>query len=133
LFDKVLDKFEEDKQAEYLVIYGANTDNAVYNVQLQDGSPNIILCGNKVTAYAMAVYAFRSYVKLSSNLMEYIAPMSTVCSKSNIKFRPADMLYGKSFPNAGKMFADLLHEQNLYLEQYGDFVLGGLHKAVLNF
>ena len=69
-----MDKLGEDKQGEYLLIYGANTDDAVYNIQLQDGSPNIILCGNKVTAYAMAVHAFRSYVKLSSNLIEYIAP-----------------------------------------------------------
>eukprot|EP00957_Ditylum_brightwellii_P181390 13817494-Ditylum_brightwellii.AAC.1 len=31
------------------------------------------------------------------------------------------------------MVVDLLHEQNLYSGQYGDFCLGGLHKAVLNF
>eukprot|EP00957_Ditylum_brightwellii_P175592 13369370-Ditylum_brightwellii.AAC.1 len=81
----------------------------------------------------MAVCAYWSHVKLSSNLMEFITPMPTVSFKSNIKFRPAGMLYEKSRPNASSMFADLLHEQNIYLEEYGDFCLGDLHKAVLNF
>eukprot|EP00957_Ditylum_brightwellii_P169141 12874256-Ditylum_brightwellii.AAC.1 len=66
----------------------------------------------------MVVYAHMSHVKLSSNIMEFIAPTSAVSIQSNIKFIPAHIPYDKSLPNVGKSYTGLLHEQNLYLEHY---------------
>eukprot|EP00957_Ditylum_brightwellii_P021311 1607210-Ditylum_brightwellii.AAC.1 len=39
----------------------------------------------------------------------------------------------KPIPNTNGKVADLLHEQNLYLENYEDFRIGGLHKAALEY
>eukprot|EP00957_Ditylum_brightwellii_P203665 15335684-Ditylum_brightwellii.AAC.1 len=65
--------------------------------------------------------------------MEYIAPTLSDLLKSDIKFIPVHMPYDKSLPNATAKFADLLREQNLYLERYDDFKIRGVHKAALDY
>eukprot|EP00957_Ditylum_brightwellii_P151927 11569382-Ditylum_brightwellii.AAC.1 len=86
--------------------------------------------GTEVITEAIAVYSHQSHAKLSTNLMEYMAPETSDSIKNNIKFILACMLYDKSITNAVGNFAGLLHEQNLYLEKYDDFCIGGIHKAV---
>eukprot|EP00957_Ditylum_brightwellii_P114664 8744369-Ditylum_brightwellii.AAC.1 len=82
---------------------------------------------------AIAIYARKSHAELSSNLMEYITSTSSDSLKSNIKFIPSNVPYNKSLPNATAKYADLLREQNLYLERYDDFKIGGVHKLTLDF
>eukprot|EP00957_Ditylum_brightwellii_P051686 3919052-Ditylum_brightwellii.AAC.1 len=82
---------------------------------------------------AMAISTRKSHAKLSCNFMESIAPTLSDLLKSDIKFIPTHMLYDKSFPNAAAKYADLLCEQNLYLERYDDFKIGRLHKAALDY
>eukprot|EP00957_Ditylum_brightwellii_P020607 1553335-Ditylum_brightwellii.AAC.1 len=65
--------------------------------------------------------------------MEYIAPTLSDLLKSDIKFIPAHMPVDKSLPNAAAKYADLLCEQNLYLERYDDFKIRGVHKAALDY
>eukprot|EP00957_Ditylum_brightwellii_P009775 737080-Ditylum_brightwellii.AAC.1 len=69
----------------------------------------------------MAISTRKSHAKLSSNLMEYITPTFSDLLKSDMKFIPVHMSYDKSLPNAAAKYADLLCEQNLYLERYDDF------------
>eukprot|EP00957_Ditylum_brightwellii_P040752 3084546-Ditylum_brightwellii.AAC.1 len=82
---------------------------------------------------AMAIYARKSDAKLSSNLMEYIAPTSSDSLKSDIKFIPSNISCNKSFPNVAAKYADLLRDQDLYLERYDDFKIGGVYKSALDF
>eukprot|EP00957_Ditylum_brightwellii_P183190 13953604-Ditylum_brightwellii.AAC.1 len=65
--------------------------------------------------------------------MEYIAPTLSDSLKSDIKFIPAHMPYDKSLPCAAAKCADLICEQNLYLERYDDFKIRGVHKAALDY
>eukprot|EP00957_Ditylum_brightwellii_P003437 260162-Ditylum_brightwellii.AAC.1 len=88
--------------------------------------------GQRIESEAMLIYARKSHAKLSTNLMEFIVPTSNTSLKSNIKFIPAHMQFDKSLPNAAQKYADLLREQNLYLKQYDNCKIGGLHSAALD-
>eukprot|EP00957_Ditylum_brightwellii_P167024 12715478-Ditylum_brightwellii.AAC.1 len=112
LFDKSLNKLKEEDQEEYLVTYGTNMEDAVYDIQICTGNPNVTVMGIHTEYEAMAIYARKSHAKLSCNLMEYIAPTFSDLLKSDIKFIPAHMSYDKSLPNTAAKYTDLLCEQN---------------------
>eukprot|EP00957_Ditylum_brightwellii_P156750 11930756-Ditylum_brightwellii.AAC.1 len=84
--DKSLDTLEEDVQEEYLKTYGTNMEDAIYDIQIHSRNPRITVDGVHMESEAMAIYARKSHAKLSSNLMEYIAPTSSDSLKSDIKF-----------------------------------------------
>eukprot|EP00957_Ditylum_brightwellii_P106790 8146523-Ditylum_brightwellii.AAC.1 len=133
LLDKSLDNLKEEEQKEYLTMYGKNMEDAVYNIQIRTGNLNLMVMGVHTETKAMAIYTRKSHAKLSYNLMEFIAPTLLDLLKSNIKFISVHMPYDKSLPNEAFKYDDLLCEQNLYLERYDDFKIGGLHKTALDY
>eukprot|EP00957_Ditylum_brightwellii_P014590 1099129-Ditylum_brightwellii.AAC.1 len=83
--DKALDDLNKEGMEEYLETYGTNTEDAVYNIQIRTGNPNIMIMGQCVESEVMSIYARKSH-------------------------------FNKLLPNATQKYADLLREQNLYLE-----------------
>eukprot|EP00957_Ditylum_brightwellii_P035572 2697020-Ditylum_brightwellii.AAC.1 len=66
-------------------------EDAVYDIQIRTGNPNVTLMGVHTETEAMAIYDRKSHVKLSCNLIEFIAPTLLDLLKSDIKFTPAHM------------------------------------------
>eukprot|EP00957_Ditylum_brightwellii_P082477 6270561-Ditylum_brightwellii.AAC.1 len=133
LLDKSLNALDEDEQEEYLNTYGTTMEDGIYDIQIHSGNPKTTVDGVHTESKALVIYARKFNAKLSSYLMEYIAPTSSDSLKSDIKFILSNMPYDKSLLSAAAKYADLLWEQNLYLEKYDDFKIGGVHKAALDF
>eukprot|EP00957_Ditylum_brightwellii_P158296 12049282-Ditylum_brightwellii.AAC.1 len=48
LLDKTLDDLNKEGTEEYLETYGTNAKDAVYNIQIRTGNPNIMIMGQRV-------------------------------------------------------------------------------------
>eukprot|EP00957_Ditylum_brightwellii_P049924 3784259-Ditylum_brightwellii.AAC.1 len=108
-------------------------EDAIFHIHICSGNPRITVVGLHTESKAMAIYARKSHAKLSSNLIEHIAPTSSNSLKSDIKFILANTPYNKSLLNVAAKYADLFWDQKLYIRKYDDFTIGGVHKAALHF
>eukprot|EP00957_Ditylum_brightwellii_P036514 2765703-Ditylum_brightwellii.AAC.1 len=66
LLDKALDDIDNEGMEEYLETYGTKTEDAMYNIQIRTGNPNITIMGQRVESDAMSIYGRKSHAKSST-------------------------------------------------------------------
>eukprot|EP00957_Ditylum_brightwellii_P120223 9173348-Ditylum_brightwellii.AAC.1 len=79
----------------------------------------------------LAVYALKSHVQMTQEMMEWVA-LSSNEYLSNVKPVPASLVMDKTIKNGKLHYTNLLREQNYYLKQCEDFQIDGISANMLD-
>eukprot|EP00957_Ditylum_brightwellii_P071294 5419443-Ditylum_brightwellii.AAC.1 len=126
--DIVAVEVEQEDDA-YFQNYGTTMVEANSKVKIKLSKPSIIIGQNHIKTNALLVYALRSHVRISQDLMFCVVPH---VGHSRFKFVPANLPYNKSIHGGKQNYDNLLREQNQYIANYEDFYIGGVSNEMLS-